>query len=85
MKDSADLIPILEQHERLLIFPAFDADIAWELGSAARQAFLSSDANKAGKGAVIAIELFSGHTLFRTAVGQGVTADNWCVHADSIL
>jgi uncharacterized protein (UPF0303 family) len=85
MKSSAELIPILEQHEQLLIFSAFDADIAWDLGSAARQAFLNSDANKTGKGAVIAIELFSGHTLFRTVVGKGVTADNWCVHVKYAL
>jgi uncharacterized protein (UPF0303 family) len=78
MKPSADLVKIIEEHERNLVFPMFDADQAFALGLRARERFLASPRATEGKGVVIAIELFDGHTLFRCAVGGGLGPDNWC-------
>jgi uncharacterized protein (UPF0303 family) len=85
MKPNDELVKILLEHEKLFVFPSFDAGTAWALGSQVRKAFTETPAAKSGKGVVIAIELFTGHTLFRTAVGDGVTADNWCVHSSALF
>jgi uncharacterized protein (UPF0303 family) len=73
MKPSAELVQIITAQERALIFPSFTADDAFALGARARERVRA-----AGAGAVIAVELFDGHTLFRCAVGGGLGPDNWC-------
>jgi uncharacterized protein (UPF0303 family) len=79
MRPDQELVDIVAAQETALVFPSFDASSAWELGAALRNAFLASAAyTEKQLGVVIAIELFSGLTLFRAVVGDGgVTPDNW--------
>lgn len=82
MKPDSDLLTIIREQESKLVFAEFDSSTAWALGSAVRDAFLASPAYiEQARSIVIAVELFSGLTLFRAAVGDGVSADNWCAAA----
>ncbi len=63
---------VLEQQEKLLRFPAFDAETAWQLGSLLRAALLARDA-----GGTVEIEL-AGHRLFACATpGAQPGQANW--------
>jgi uncharacterized protein (UPF0303 family) len=65
MNPAADL-KLITQQESLLRFPAFNADVAWQLGSLLRSKLLALNA-----GGTVEIDL-AGHVLF-TAVTAGAT------------
>ncbi|KAK4685236.1 hypothetical protein P7C73_g4916, partial [Tremellales sp. Uapishka_1] len=77
--DVAKLVSIMTEQEAAAQFKAFSSDIAFELGSAIRQTFFEKFGTKGDMGCVVSIELFSGHTLFRIAIGNNpiVGPDNW--------
>jgi uncharacterized protein (UPF0303 family) len=79
MKPDQELVDIIAAQETALIFPSFDASVAWDLGNVLRSTFLDAPTHKGG--IVLAIELFSGLTLFRSVVGEdtSVSPDNWSV------
>ncbi|TXT09117.1 hypothetical protein VHUM_02591 [Vanrija humicola] len=75
--DAATIRDIAAQQEAGARFAAFNADAAWEVGCAIREAFLAR--RKGDQGVIIAIELFTGHRLFAAVVGAPpvVGPDNW--------
>ncbi len=65
-------LPILDQQEQVLRFTAFDAAVAWQLGSRLRAALLERNA-----GATVEIEV-AGHLLFACATpGATPGQANW--------
>ncbi|PWY97313.1 hypothetical protein BCV70DRAFT_68482 [Testicularia cyperi] len=71
-------ISTIESQERSLVFESFSNDLAFELGSLVRSAFLSTF-DPTTDGIVVSISLFSGHTLFACAAGnpRKLGPDNW--------
>ncbi|EGW29996.1 uncharacterized protein SPAPADRAFT_144156 [Spathaspora passalidarum NRRL Y-27907] len=67
---SLDQLTALEEGT---VFEKFDAEVAWKLGSYAREVSLQKFPNKA---VIIDITLSSGHILFHTASLPGTTIDN---------
>ncbi|ABN68037.1 predicted protein [Scheffersomyces stipitis CBS 6054] len=67
----------LEQLDELegskITLPEFNTEIAWKIGSYAREQSLVKFPNKA---IVIDIQLASGQVLFHTSTGAGATVDN---------
>lgn len=79
---AAKLVKDIAQQERTLRFAHFDSEVAYDIGTRLREKFKAGAVEKgpfAGRGIVISISLFTGHTLFSCAVGQEgeVGPDNW--------
>lgn len=74
-----ELVKIIADQEQSLRFTHFDYDVAWKIGNTIREGFLDSKFAQEGSGVVIAVELFTDHSLFRCTVGNGPTVgpDNW--------
>ena len=85
--DHEIILPIIQSHEESIKFTTFTAENAWEIGSSIRSLFQERYSGQNGKGIVISIELFNGHRLFSTVVGQSpaVAAGNWYVERRSGL
>lgn len=61
------------EEQKHLSFKQFDADVAWKLGTFARELTTSKYPSK---GVIIDISLTTGHVLFRTASANGTNLDN---------
>ncbi|ANB11368.1 hypothetical protein AWJ20_4174 [Sugiyamaella lignohabitans] len=68
---SEELLNQLRQHEKDAVLPAFNSDIAWQLGQIVRKNSLKFD-----KSVIISITGPNGLVLFQTTTGPGVTLDN---------
>lgn len=63
----------LDKLEQDLKFPKFDTNIAWQLGSFARNFAIEKYPNNS---IIINITLLNGHNLFQTAINNGTILDN---------
>ena len=77
--NSSTLVPIIAQQEEFARFKRFNSNDAFELGSAIRSVYLEKYGKRPGLGAIISIQLWSGHVLFTAVVGDApyVGPGNW--------
>ena len=76
----AELLPVLLDQERRLVFERFDEQVAWELGSAMRQS-----ATAAGHPIVISIRR-NGQRLFHAALPEcAIDNDAWLERKSAVV